>query len=237
MQILKYCLLLFVSFVAIANLNAQTADEIINKHFEAVGGKEKISQIKSLYMESTVQVQGNDAPNTITILNGKGYRLETEFNGQKIVQVYTEKNGWSINPMAGSTEPTALPEDQFKAGKDQMDVGGPLFDYASKGNKVELQGKEDGNFKIKVTNKDKIVTTHYIDPTSYYIVKSVLTGTMMGQEMQITRTYSNFQKTDYGYIVPYTIDISYGNQFNMTSTVKKVQVNNEVDPKIFEMPK
>jgi hypothetical protein len=237
MNISKKSMLSAIALAAVLFANAQSAEEVINKHFEAIGGKEKISQIKSLYMESSVQVQGNEAPNTITILNGKGYRLDTEFNGQKIIQVYTDKNGWALNPMAGSSEAQALPEDQYKAGKDQIDIGGPLLNYSGKGNKVELQAKEEGSFKIKETNKDGITSTFYIDPTTYYITKVVSTGNMMGQEIEITRTYSNYQKTEYGYTMPFTIDISYGAQFNMTSTVKKVQINKEIDQKIFEMAK
>ena len=237
MNIVKHGLLFSLSLAQIIMVQAQTAEEIINKHFDAVGGKDRISQIKSIYTESSVSVQGNEAPSTITILNGKGYRLESEFNGQKIIQVYTDKGGWTVNPMAGANEPQSLPEEQYKAGKDQIDVGGPLFDYSNKGNKVELQGKEEGAFKLKVTNRDKISTIFFIDPSTYYITKAVTTGTMMGQEMEITRSYSNFQKTDYGYVLPFTIDISYGGSFNVTSTVKKVQVNKEVDAKIFDMPK
>ena len=59
----------------------------------------------------------------------------------------------------------------------------------------------------------------------------------MPRDMEITRSYSNFQKTDYGYILPFTIDINYGGSFNVTSTVKKVQVNKDIDAKIFDMPK
>ncbi len=218
-------------------VNGQTVEEVISKYVDAIGGKSVLSQIKSMSVETTVQVQGTDAPSTLNILNGKGYRLESEFNGQKIIQVYTDKGGWSVNPMSGSMDAQALPSDQFKAGRDQMDIGGPLYNYSSKGNKVELVGKEEGQFKIKETNRDNIVTVYYIDPATYLVSKSIQTGTMMGQLMEITRTFSNFQKTDFGYTMPYTIDINYGGGFNLTSNVKKVEFNTEIDPRIFEMPK
>lgn len=237
MKPFKYYILTMFLLTAVATLQAQTADEIITKHFEAIGGKDKISQIKSIYEESSVQVQGNDAPSSLSILNGKGYRLESEFNGQKIVQVYTDKGGWSINPMAGGTDAVALSDEQYKPNKDQIYIGGPLLNYSSHGNKVLLQANEDGAFKIRETNRDNISTTFYIDPNTYYITKSVSTGTMMGQQMEIIRTFSNYQKTDFGYVLPFTIEISYGGQFSIISTVKKVEVNKELDPKIFEMPK
>ena len=237
MKCFKHYVLMAMVLPAMLTMKAQTVDEIIAKHFEAVGGKDKIAQIKSIYEETSVQVQGNDAPSNLSILNGKGYRLESDFNGQKMVQVFTDKGGWSINPMAGGTDAVALPDEQYKPNKDQIYIGGPLLNYSSRGNKVELQGKEEGAFKIKETNKDNISTTFYIDPNTYYITKSVSTGTMMGQQMEIIRTFSNYQKTDFGYVMPYTIDISYGGQFSIISNVKKVEINKDLDPKIFDMPK
>jgi hypothetical protein len=237
MKRFKDSLLIAVLVPAMLTLKAQTADEIITKHFDALGGKDKIAQIKSIYQESSVQVQGNEAPSTLSILNGKGYRLESDFNGQKIIQVFTDKSGWAINPMAGGTDPVVIPDEQYKPNKDQIYIGGPLLNYSSRGNKVELQGKEEGAFKIKETNRDNISTTFYIDPNTYYITKSISTGTMMGQQMEVIRTFSNYQKTDYGYVMPFTIDISYGGQFSITSNVKKVEINKDIDPKIFDMPK
>jgi hypothetical protein len=217
--------------------HAQTADEVINKYVDAIGGKNKLTQIKSLYFESSVQVMGNESPSTLTIINGKGFKMQSEFNGQKIVQCYTDKGGWLINPMTGAADAQPMPEEVYKAGKGQIDVGGPLFNYAAKGNKVELQGKENGAYKIKLTSKDSIETTYYIDSATYYITKSIDKGTMMGQEVEVTRTNSNYQKTDYGYVYPGTVEISYGGQFTVTSTAKKAEVNKEIDPKIFDMPK
>jgi hypothetical protein len=237
MKMLKHCLLLLVAGPAFFAVQAQTVDEIISKHVDAIGGKDKIGQIKSLYSEATVQAMGNENPSTLTVLNGKGYKMESEINGQKMVQCFTDKGGWAINPFAGGSDAQSMPADVYKLNEDQIYIGGPLVDYAAKGNKVELQGKEDGAYKLKVTNKDSAESTYYIDPATYYVTKLVQKGTMMGQEMEITRTYSNYKKTDFGYVIPYTVEINYGGQFNISSAVKKIEINKDVDPKIFDMPK
>ena len=237
MKMLKHCLLLLTATAGLISARAQTADEIISKHIDAIGGKDKLSQINSVHIESTISAMGNDGPSTINLVNGKGFRLESEINGQKIIQVFTDKGGWAINPFAGGNDAQPIPDDQYKAGRDQIDIGGPLFNYASKGSKVELLGKEDSAYKIKLTNKDSVVTTYYIDPTTYYVKKSVQTMSMMGQDMEVTRTSSDFRKTDFGVVYPFALDISYGGQFNITSTMKKIEFNKPIDPKIFDMPK
>ena len=59
-----------------SSLYAQTVDEIISKHVEAIGGKEKLSQVKSLYTENSVDVMGNSAPQKEYLVEGKGYKSE-----------------------------------------------------------------------------------------------------------------------------------------------------------------
>ena len=49
-------------------------------------------------------------------------------------------------------------------GKDEIYVGGPLYDYAAKGSKVELLGKDGNAYKIKLTSKENVESTYIIDP-------------------------------------------------------------------------
>ena len=236
MKRIKISLLLLTAFFCSFSAKAQTADDIIAKNLDAMGGKDKISQIKSLYTEGTVQVMGNDNPTSTTILNGKGIRSESEFSGQKFIQVFTDKGGWMINPMMGGNVAQALPNDAYKAGKGQIYVGGPFYDYATKGSKVELLGKDGDAYKMKVTTSDSVESTYYIDPATYYIAKLVSKGNMNGQEIEMTINFSDYKKTDFGFVVPHTIQTDMGN-FQLSATITKVVVNKDVDPKIFDMPK
>lgn len=236
MKLLKLGLLASATLLCGINSFAQTADEIVAKHIEALGGKDKIAAIKSIHLETSSQIMGNDAPGNVTILNGKGFKSETEFNGSKMIQCYTDKGGWATNPMSGNT-PEAMPEEQYKSGKAQLYVGGELFDYAAKGSKVELLGKDGNLYKIKLTTKDSSETTYYIDPATYYVTKLTKTGQAMGQQVEITINYSDYKKTDYGFTIPYTTQLDFGGMFSVAIATKKVDINPPVDPKIFEMPK
>lgn len=236
---MKRLLLSLTALLSIAMVNAQTADEIVLKHIDAIGGKEKLSQITSVYIESGTEVMGNESATKTTILTGKGFRNESNFNGQQIVNVVTDKGGWAINPFGGSDQAVAMPDEQYKAGKDQIYVN-PFLNYAEKGSKIELLGKEKVGateaYKIKYTNKDNAETTYYIDPATFYIVQAVKKGNAMGQEITINISYSDYKKNDAGFLWPYTTNIDMG-QFALKVNAKKVEVNKPVDPSIFEMPK
>lgn len=236
---MKKGIITLTALFAVVIANAQTADEIISKHIDAIGGKDKLSKLTSVYIESGTEVMGNESTSKTTILNGKGFRSEADFNGQQIVQVVTDKGGWGINPLAGSSDPIPVPAEQYKVAEDQIYVD-PLFNYTARGSKVELLGKEKAGavdaYKLKYTNKDSAETTYYIDPSSYYIIQAVKKGNAMGQEVTVTVGYSDFKKTDFGVSLPYSTNIDMG-QFALKVATKKVEVNKTVDPSIFEIPK
>ena len=213
---------------------AQTADDIIGKYVDAIGGKDKLAQIKSAYTEATVNVMGTDNPATTTLLVGKGYRSEAEVNGSKIIQVYTDKAGWAINPFAGSTDAAPMPDDQYQAGKDEIWIGGALLNYKANGYTAELLAKDGNNYPIKIT-AGKQVTTYFFDANTWLVNKVTSSASMQGQDTNVVTTLSNYQKTDFGYLSPYKIDVDLG-QYQLGYVVKSVAVNKDVDPKIFDMP-
>lgn len=237
---MKTFLLSITSLLIFFAAKAQSVDDIIAKHVEAIGGKEKLSQLTSVYMEKTTEIMGNEANSKTTILNGKGYKNEMDFNGQQIIQVVTDKSGWTINPFGGSTSATAMTPEQYKSSEDGIYLPDPLFNYAAHGGKVELEGQEKvgsiNAYKLKFTNKDSAVATFYIDPATNYIIQEVRTGDVQGQPTDITISFSDYKKTDFGIVIPYTSGIDMG-QINLKNTTTKVEANKPVDPSIFDMPK
>lgn len=234
MKTTKFFLLLLATVSFGFTAKAQTADDIIGKYVDAIGGKDKLGQIKSIYTEASVNVMGTDNPATVTVLVGKGYRSDAEVNGSKIVQCFTDKSGWSINPFTGSSDPTAMPDEQYQSGKDDIWVGGSLLNYKTAGYTAELLPKDGNNYPIKITAGKRVVT-YFIDANTYLLNKTATTASMQGQTSDVTTTYSNYQKTDFGYLAPYKIDVDLG-QFQLGYVIKSVTVNKDIDPKIFDMP-
>jgi outer membrane lipoprotein-sorting protein len=236
MNMVKTGLTFLFAMASFTVIKAQTADEIVNKYVDAIGGKDKLEQIKTVVFKNTMQVMGNEGPSTTQILNGKAYRMDYEVNGQKSTQVLTDKGGWQINPFMGATTAQPLPEEMYKQSKGQLFFS-PLYNYAARGNKVELLGKDGNSYKLKITNVDSVETIAYLDDATYYLTKITRQTNFMGQSMELSITFSNFKKTDFGITVPYTTEINYGGQFAITSNITKIEFNTNIDPAVFEMPK
>jgi hypothetical protein len=239
MKTLKTAAFLLLASLSITSLQAQTVDEIVVKYVDALGGKNVLGSVKTLYVESSINIMGKDAPCTTYILNGKGYKNELDFDGTKIVQCITDKGGWAINPMAGSAEAVAIPEEQVKASQSQLQIGGPLYDYAAKGNKAELVGKDTSGgktaYKVKLTTGG-VEITYFIDASTYFINKAVSKFSVNGQDVESTASFADYRKTDSGYMMAFVQKVELP-QFTLAITNKKVEVNKTIDPAIFEMPK
>jgi hypothetical protein len=222
-----------IATLGMTTLHAQTADEIVNKYIDAIGGRTIINGVKSLTVESTVLVQGMEAPSTTYIVAGKGFKTETDFGGQKMVQCVNPTGGWMIMPPSSTA--TAIPADQAKASLSQLEIGGPLVDAAAKGNKVELVGKDSADYKLRMTVGPATIT-YYINVKTYLIDKQVSKATVNGQESESTVGFSDYRKTDFGFVMPYaqTLDLP---QISLNIVNKKITVNAPIDPAMFDMPK
>ncbi|MBN1181644.1 MAG: hypothetical protein JXB49_05100 [Bacteroidales bacterium] len=225
-------------FILSAFASAQTADEIIAKYVKAIGGKEKISTINSLYIESKTQVMGMEMISKTTTLNGKGNKTEMDAMGNKIITCITDKGGWLINPMAGSGSAEDMPAEQYNSSKDQIYIGAPFLVF-DKGYKAEFLGKETINgaeaFKLKVTSPDNTENIYFFDPVTGYLVQALTKGDMQGQMVENVITYSDYKSLD-GYFFPYKTNINMGGQIDMTSTIINAEINKPVDTAIFIKP-
>jgi len=152
---MKNIALVLIAIFSVVAVHAQTADEIIQKHLDATGGADNWKNVHSIIMEAVaVNPNGQEINTKITKVQGKALRREVDFGMGTMKMVVTPEKGWFASPRnGGSFEPMPQPMLQEQAA--ELDIN-PLLDYASRGSKAELVGKEqvDGKdaFKIKLTS-------------------------------------------------------------------------------------
>ncbi|HEY4563002.1 MAG TPA: outer membrane lipoprotein-sorting protein [Thermoanaerobaculia bacterium] len=232
---------LLVAGLTGAAVQAQTADEIINKHLQARGGKDKIKAVQSERMTGKlVMGQGMEAPVVMELARPNKMRMEFTLQGMTGIQAYDGKAGWSVMPFMGKTEPEAMSADDIKQAEDQADMDGMLVDYKEKGHQVEYVGKEDVEgtpaHKLKVTKKNGDVVNVYIDADSYMEIKQAGKVKVRGQEIEGQSTFGDFKTVD-GLIFPFSIEQkAQGAPGGMTISISKIEVNPTLEASRFTMP-
>lgn len=227
--------IVFIQFV-----QAQSVDEVINKYVEARGGKEKLNSIQSLYMEGIRPMMGTDIPIKITVVQGKLFRTDFEFGGTSGYSIVTPTKGWSYVPMRSqNAEP--IPDAALKNMQGQLDIAGPLVDYAAKGNKVELEGKEtiDGReaYKIKLTTSAGRDIIYYIDTKTNLLIQSKQMAPAMGnsnaQPRELITNYSDYKSFD-GVLFPQTISNPGTGPQAGSTTFDKIELNKKIDESLYK---
>jgi hypothetical protein len=224
--------LILLAFSALS-LRAETADEVVNKYLNAIGGKDAWKKVNSMKVTGSMDAQGTKIPVVYTKVQNTGLRQDITLMGMSGYVIMTPAGGWTYMPFAGQQKPEAMTADDVKEGLDELDVQGILVDYKDKGHTIELVGKEDVEgtecFKLKVTLKGGNIRTLFFDPSSFYMIREVAKMKANGQEGEQTVNFSNFQKLPEGIVVPWSIGTPFGEL-----KVEKYEVNSKIDPSLFK---
>jgi hypothetical protein len=231
----KYYFLIFISLCFTFGYG-QSIERIISFHIKAIGGQLAIDSMKSLVYEETIHAMGTDAPSTVTILSGKAVRLESDIHGEKMIHVFTDKSGWSVNPMSSNIQQVPMGDEEYQSGKYQIEIGGPLFYYKMKENKIRLITRNDTAYILQIKPLRGSILTLYIDLKTFLIIKLIEPGSVMGQKVDILRTFENYRKAENGFVYPAKEIDYYGDQFSIVTIVKSIQINPLVDENIFLKP-
>ncbi len=232
MKQFKLSLLALTILVSVQTTKAQTVDEIVNKNITAMGGKEKLATLKTVRMEGLLNTQGTDVNLVITRSTFVGQRIDISVMGMDGYQINTPTTGWNYMPFMGQKSPEVMKDDQIQAGTAVLDLQGNLFNYKEKGTILEFLGKEKVDtancYKLKATLKGGKVITYFIDITTNYVVKTVNTQNLNGEEKEVASIFSNYKPTADGYIFPWT-NFTIQGQIDFS----KIEANVPVDEKIF----
>jgi outer membrane lipoprotein-sorting protein len=219
---------------------AQTADELVAKNIAAKGGMDKLKSVKSMRASGKmVGMQGMEFPFVMTNKRPKSTKIEFTFQGMTGMQVYDGKTAWMSMPFAGKKEPEVMPAEQAKDMEEQADFDGPLVDYKTKGNTVELVGKEQVEgadaYNLKVTLKNGDVRNIYLDAETYLEIKVASKRMVRGTEVEGESYLSDYKEVE-GLMMPHVMENAQkGSAMRQKLVIEKVEINPVIDDSIFSM--
>jgi photosystem II stability/assembly factor-like uncharacterized protein len=223
------------------SLSAQTADEIINKYLQTVGGLDRIQAVKSLRRTGKFTGGGGfEAP--ILELNKRPNLVRQEFTIQGFTGVngYEGKNGWKFEPFGGKKDIESLSEEELKSIIEDSDFDGPLVNYQQKGNKVEYVGMEpvegSDTYKLKVTLANGDVRYYYMDADYYVPIKIDTKRMIRGAEREYETILGDYKQVN-GWYLPHSVQSGpKGSQFKGTTLYETIEANVELPDALFNKP-
>jgi outer membrane lipoprotein-sorting protein len=225
---------------------AQTADEIIEKHLAAIGGRAALGKLTSRVITGTftISTPAGEFSGPIEIMNQAPNKVRTLINldlsavgvGKVTVdQRFDGITGYAIDTLQGNRDITG---DQLEAMRNGI-FPSPLLDYKNNGITVELTGKE------KVGDRDAYVlvikpktgpsSKNYFDASTFMLFRQVATLDIppVGA-LEQTTDLSDERDVD-GVKVAHKI-VSTSNVQNFTVSVTKVEHNGALDQTLFVKP-
>ncbi|HKA24496.1 MAG TPA: outer membrane lipoprotein-sorting protein [Candidatus Eisenbacteria bacterium] len=238
---------LFAPIVGVALLatapasGTPSADQIIAKYVERVGGMDKIQAVTTLRRTGkltnpggteAVIVRENKRPNDV--------RQEFTLQGMTAINAYNGTAGWKISPFQGKKDPETLGEDEMKVIVEDSDFDDPLIGYQKKGYQVEALGTDDvegtATYKLRLIEKDGDTRTYYLDEDSGVPIKIEVKRMVRGAPQE-SETYLGDYKEVSGWYLPFSIETGVKGNDNRTKiTYDKIEANVPIDDQRFEMP-
>jgi hypothetical protein len=226
---------------------AQTADEVIEKHLVALGGRAVIAKLKSRSMKGTITVStpAGEISGIIEVLNQQPNKTRTfiqmDLSALGAGQITQDQrfdgtSGYVIDSFQGNRDITGQQLENMKNGS----FPHPLLNYKVAGTTVELGGKETvaGHpaYVLVLKFKNGPAIRQYVDAESYLLLKQVVKVDVpqFGSEVEQTTEYSDFRDVD-GIKIPFQAKTTSAIQ-TLTVHVSQVQHNIEIDQALFSKP-
>ncbi|MFN5149656.1 MAG: outer membrane lipoprotein-sorting protein [Flavobacteriia bacterium] len=240
---------LFIAFIGLSALSfGQTAEEIINKYFETLGGKEKMNAIQTMEMKAKVDFGGMSIPLQIVSMRDGRQFTKFSFQGKEMTQgAFDGTTAWGTNFMTMKAEK----EDAETTENIKRSVGdfvSPFINYSDKGYTVELLPNETIEgvecFKLKLTKKPQMidgkevpnVEFYYMDKDNYVpivVETEINQGEMKGQISQTV--FSDYQEVEGTYFA-FSMTQRLKDGMGQTIVIESVELNKTYEDSLFKFP-
>jgi hypothetical protein len=217
---------------------ASPAREIIDRHVEAIGGKEAVLARTSAHVTGTVSMPSSGVTGTLEVYAAKPDKIFTRTTLPGIGEIqegYDGKVAWSISPLTGASVLDGKQYEQRKFESDFYSELRPNERYKS------ITTVEKTTFDGRPCYKLRFVKPSGDEEFEFYDVESGLkAGGTSVSETPMGAVNSSMTVTDYkkfgDLLEPTTIKVEImGGMQQIIQTTQTIEFNN-VNPSVFELP-
>ena len=225
---------------------AQTADEIVEKHIAAIGGRAALAKLTSRTITGTITVAtpAGEFSGPIEVMNQEPNKVRTLITldltavgvGKMVIdQRFDGITGYAIDTLQGNRDITG---DQLEAMRSGY-FPSPLLAYKENGIALELAGKEKVGereaYVLVLKPKTGPSMKQFIDAGSFLLIRQVVTADIppVGP-LEQTVDFSDDREVD-GVKISHKL-VAASSVQNFTVTITKVEHNAAIDQTLFSKP-
>lgn len=197
------------------DMNAET---VVNKYFEAIGGKDKAKAVKTTMMVANATIQGTPLVMTVKAALPNKILQEISVMGNTMQKtIFNGTTGYS----SSRGQKKDMTAEQITEAKAENTIFKDLA-YSS-GKLIRIEPLDGKNAIVLKYNDSEI----YYDMTSGLKVKEVKTSKMPnGKEVKVPTVFSNYKEVN-GIKFPHSIEVKSG-PMNLNFIVKEIKTNEGV---------
>lgn len=211
----------------------ETAEDIIDKYLEAIGGKARLDSLKTLIVKGKMDAKerGMVLPATYFIKHPDKSRFEVDFMNQKLIFATDGTSTWVLNPLEGNGQARELPgtnsSEASKRNNPFFTIYKNLLNYqktnckAELAGKISFRGKRAYKIRLKTDEEDE---EYYLDAHTYYVLMAKI-----GYQKNY---FDNYKKVG-DFVFPHSFQSENNNS---KLEVDEVSFNTEVADSLFKMP-
>lgn len=212
-----------------------SAQEVLDKYINAIGGKAAIEGLKDLSIVASIKQMGMDLKYVRKVAAPDKLKEIVEFNGQVAQKVVVNGEKGYMEAMGQRKDMTA---DDLKERTEECDLQADLHPKKY-GINYKVLGKETQDGKEvyaleKVSNDGKDRAVQYYDVNSGLLIKEISNTEIQGQTIVSIKSFSDYKevKNGNGFKTPFSI-IDSGTQ-GMTITIQSAKANSDIKDSEFK---
>ncbi len=229
-------------FTSIAFLQVTgEVDEILDRHYEALGGLENLGRLETLSIKGVNRFQEQEISVRYLAKRPNLLRMDSESPEIKVVRVFDGERAWQAIKQPGAPKQVTEMEGQEAVELvRESDFDGPLVDYKEKGHEIAFLGRETVQdreaYKLTLVEERGARETYYIDAESYQVVKKAADVSTRTGEILFEMYYDDFREVD-GLMFPFETAVYSDGETVFTGVIEEVEVNPDLDGELFERPR
>ena len=213
-----------------------TATKVVENYLKAIGGKDKIKNIKSLDAKVSLEMSGMPFEEHRIIVLPDKYYSSVSMNGQEMQKQLVNGNKGIVEQM-GQVQPM----DEASLAEAKKEIA--LFeeaDYLGDGYQLTLDGLEmvEGKpaYQVSVMQPDGEKIVLYFDKESGLKVRQVqFQNVGTGEPVPIVQNFSDYREVAPGIMMPFKLEISGASAQPIQLKLLDVVLNGEIDDALFEI--